>query len=150
MGRGALLVVEERRPVRANERLGAVKPGVEVERADQGLDHVADDIVAERSLILARLLAEADVARQVDRAADLGAGLARDEGIVTAAHLAFGLAGEAFVKPCGNDQPEHAIAKEFEPLIGVAAVAAVSQRTLENAGVGWAVAGQVGDRLHRS
>ena len=118
----------------ADEGFGAAEPGVEVERADQRLDDVADDIVAEVGVVLARLLAEADVARQVDRAADFGAGLARDEGIVAAAHLAFGLAREALVEPRRDDQPEDAVAEEFEPLVGVAAMAAVGQRALEQFG----------------
>ena len=119
---------------RADKGLGALEPAIEENGADQRLDHVADDIVAQVGMVLARLLAEADVAREVERAADLGAGLARHQRIVAAAHLALGLAREPLVEPAGDDQAEHAIAEEFEPLIGVAAVAAVGQRALEQLG----------------
>ena len=68
-------------------------------------------------------------------AADLGAGFAGDQRIVAAAHLAFGLIGEALVKPVGDDQAEHPVAEEFEPLIGVAAMAAMGQRALEQLGI---------------
>ncbi len=99
MDRGALLAFEEWRPMSADEGLGMVQPGIEEDRSEHRLDHIADHIVAQLGMIFARLLAEADVARQVERAADLGAGLAGHQRIVAAAHLAFGLAGEALVQP---------------------------------------------------
>ena len=89
-------------------------------------------------MVLARLLAEPDVARQVERTADLGASFARHQRIVAAAHLALGLAGKTLVKPAGDDQAQHPVAEEFEPLIGFAAMAAMGQRALEQLGFAWA------------
>ncbi|MDP1906998.1 MAG: hypothetical protein Q8K85_01760 [Hyphomicrobium sp.] len=62
--------------------------------------------------------------------ADVCAGLARDQGIVTAAHLALGLVRETFVQPFGNHEAEDAIPKKFEPFIGGPASAAMGQRLL--------------------
>ena len=118
---------------RFDEGFGPLEPAVEEDGADHGLDHVADDIVADVGAVLARLAAEADVARKVERPADLGAGLARHQRIVAPGHLPFGLAREALVQPVGDDQAEHPVAEELEPLVGVAAVAAMGQRPLEQA-----------------
>ena len=76
LGRAALLV-DQRLPQPADERLGGVEAGVEEQGADQRLDDVADDIVALVGAVVARLLAEPDERRKPDLAADLGAGLAR-------------------------------------------------------------------------
>ncbi len=114
-----------------DEGLGPLQPAIHEDCADHRLDHVADDIVAHIGAIFARLRAEPDVARQVERPADLGAGLPRHQHIVAAAHLAFGLVREALVQPVGDDQAEHPVAEKLKPLIGIAAMAAVGQRALE-------------------
>jgi hypothetical protein len=75
------------------------------------------------------------VAGQVQRVADVRARLPRHQRIVTPAHLAFRLAWKALVEPGCNHQAKHPVTKEFEPLIGVAAMAAVGQRTLEQLGL---------------
>ena len=59
--------------------------------------------------------------REAELAADLGAGLARDQRIVAARQIAFGLVREALVEPARDDKAEHPVAEEFEPLVAVAA-----------------------------
>ena len=135
MGRGAALAFEHGRPVLADEGARGIEAMFEEHRAEQRLDDVADDIVAGVGLILTRLLAEADEGRDGDRAANFGAAFARHQRIVAAAHLALGLLREAFVEPFGDDQPEDAVAEEFQPLIAVAAKAAVGQRALVKPGI---------------
>ena len=87
------------------------------------------------SLSLARssraCLPTPDQPRKAELAADLGAGLARDQGIVAPRHLAFGLVRVAVVERAGDDQAEHPVAEEFEPLVAVAAEARMGQRALE-------------------
>ncbi len=87
---------------------------------DQGLDHVADDIVALARAILARLLAELDQRRKAKLAADLGAGLARDEDVEAARELSLGLLAEALVEPARDDQADDPVAEELQPLVAVA------------------------------
>jgi len=128
MGRGAALAVEHMGPLLANEGLRGIEPMLEEQRPDQRFDDIADDIVAGVGLVLARLLAEPDVRRDADRAADLGAAFASHQRIVAAAHLAFGFEWETLVEPARDHQPEDAVAEEFQSLIAVAAVAAVGQR----------------------
>ena len=81
MLRRALLVVDVRCPGGADEGLRGIEPGIEEQRPDQRLDDVADDIVALRGAVLAGLLAEPDVGGNTERPADLGAGLARHQGV---------------------------------------------------------------------
>ena len=58
MFRRLALAVKERRPVGPNKGFCAFKAPIEVNRADDRLDNVADDIVAQICIVLARLLAE--------------------------------------------------------------------------------------------
>jgi len=130
MDRSSSLTVEPRPPGGADERPGGIIAAVEIQRADQTFDHIADDIVALGGEVLAGLAAEADLFGNAALAADVGASLARDERIVAAAHLALRLVGEALVEPLGDDQAEHPVTEEFEPLIGGPAGAAMGQRLL--------------------
>ena len=81
--------------------------------------------------ILARLLAEPDHRRHAELPPDVGAGLPVDQGIVAVRKLAFRLAAEALVEPARDDQPEHAVAEEFEALVIVPPKAGVGQCPLE-------------------
>ncbi len=78
----ARLAVEIRRPGAQDEALGGLQAAIDQQRPDQRLDDVADDILAEARAILARLFAEPDQRRDSEVAADVGAGLACDQGVV--------------------------------------------------------------------
>src|SRR5688500_18306299 len=127
----ALLVTDIIRPREADEILGSIEARFEEQGADQRFDDVADDIVALGSPVLARLLAEPDVAGNAKLAADLGAGLARYKRIEALRHLAFGFVGEALVQPAGGDEAQHPVAEELQPVVAVPADAGVGDGALE-------------------
>src|SRR6185369_14727096 len=122
-----------------DELAGLLHAGVEKERTDQGFDHVTDDIVAIVCAVGPRLLADADERRKAEVAANVGAGLARDQGVVTARHLALGLVRISLIQRTGDDQAENPVAKEFEALVTVGAGARMGEGPLKQ--------GQVGGRM---
>ena len=75
-------------------------------------------------------------------ATDLGAGFARDQHVETPRQLAFRFVLEPLVQPAGDDQPEDAVAEEFEPFVAVGAGAGMSQRAFEQR----QIAGPVSER----
>ena len=99
------------------KRSAASSPPSSSKRADQRLDDVADDILALARAVLARLLAEPHQLGNAELAPDLGAGFARDQHIVAARQIAFGLGRVALVQGARHDMAEHAVAEEFEPLV---------------------------------
>ncbi len=84
------------------KRSAAFESAVEEKCADQRLDDVADDIVALAGAVLARLLAEPDERRNAELAADLGASLAGDQGVVALRQIAFGLVRKTLVERRGR------------------------------------------------
>src|SRR5690606_18492507 len=66
-------------PQLADEIAGGVEPTLDEARAEQCFHHVAKDVVALGSAVVARLLAETDVGGGTDLAGDGGAGLPADE-----------------------------------------------------------------------
>ena len=103
-----------------DEALRGLHPAIEEQRPDQCLDHVADDILAFGRTVLAGLLAEPDQRGDADLAPILGAGVAVDQTIVALGEIAFRFAWVASIQRSGDDQAEHAVAEEFEPLIALA------------------------------
>ena len=75
-------------------RVGRLETGIDEDRADQRLDHVAEHIVAVEGAVVARLLAEPHVLGNADVARDLGADRARDEHVQALRQLALGLVGK--------------------------------------------------------
>ena len=99
-----------------------LQPAVEPERADQRFDHVAEHIVALEGAVVERLLAEPHMRGEVRaRGATSAQVVARDQHVQPARQLALGLVGEEGVEPVGDDQAEHPVAEEFEPLVIVLA-----------------------------
>jgi len=112
----------------ALRRLGSA---VDQQRSDQRLDHVADDILALARSVLSRLLPQLNDRGHAELAADLGAGLARDEHIVAPRQIALRLIGVTVVKGASNDVAENPVAEKFQPLVIVLARACVGQGELE-------------------
>jgi hypothetical protein len=81
--------------------------------------------------VVARLLAEDQHGGHADLAADDGAGLSADDRVEAHRKIALGLVRIAAIEPGGGDEAEHAIAKEFQPLIIGVAMAAMRERAAE-------------------
>ena len=108
-----------------------VEPGVEVPGADQRLHHVAEHVVAVRRAVIARLLAEPDAGGDAEAARDLRADRPGDERVQPLGQLALRFEREQLEQPFGDDEPEHPVAEELQPLIIRAALARMGQRALE-------------------
>ena len=95
--------------------------------------------------VVARLLAQPHVRGQADRARHLRARLPADQRVQSLRELALGGIARP-VQPFGDDEAEHAIAQEFQPLVIARGVhAAVSQRLAPQRGVGRGRPGQVSE-----
>ena len=149
----AVAAVDAVGPGGADEGARRLQPAVEPERADQGFDGVAQDVVALERAVGERLLAEPHMRGDADLAADLGADAARDEHVQPPRQFALGLVRKEAVEPVGDGDAEHPVAEEFEPLIIVLAEARMGQRPFEQAEIGRAVAEPglepVRERLHQ-
>ena len=91
-------------------------------------------------------LAEVELGAEVELAGDGGAGLLAHQGVERAAELALVGLGQPAVEHVGDDEAEHAVAEEFEALVGALDAlggrerARMGQRAVEQVGVGEAVA----------
>src|SRR5690606_1278730 len=133
------MAVDRRTPDPMNDVAGLFEPAFEQARAEQGLHHVAEHVVAVGGAVVARLLAEADVRRRADGACNRGADLSADQGVEPLGQLALCRGRVVAVEPFGDRQAKHAVTEKLEPVV-VARIAgaAVGQR-LEPQGI-------VGDR----
>ena len=101
---------------RAHHGAGGVKSAQAEAGADQGLHHVAQNIVAVGAAIIARLLAKADVRAEAVDAGDPGAGGAADQRVQALRQAAL-VAIVAFEYPFGDDEAQHPVAQELQPLV---------------------------------
>src|SRR5690606_23929427 len=83
------MAVDRRTPDPMNDVAGLFEPAFEQARAEQGLHHVAEHVVAVGGAVVARLLAEADVRRRADGACNRGADLSADQGVEPLGQLAL-------------------------------------------------------------
>ena len=123
----------------AHQRLGRGVAGVEVDRADHGLQRVGQDrrpLAARRSAPRPRPAAARRQARSTASWCRVSCltRLAR-----TRDRSPSGSAARRSYSRCGHGQVEHRIAQELEPLVVVGREAAVGQRALQQARVGEAV-----------
>ena len=112
----------------------------EVHGADHGLDGVGQDrgLVAAAGRLLAA--AELDVLAEADAAADLGERAGVDHGRAQLGQPALGQVGVAQVERLGDDDAEHRVTEELEPLVGrqpavLVGVGPVRQRAVEQPGI---------------
>ena len=68
-------------------------------------------------------------------ATDLGAALARHQGVQPARQFALWLIREELEQPVGDGEAEHTIAEEFEPLVMTVAMRGMGERALEHRGI---------------
>ena len=116
------------------------RPQVEVDGADDRLEGVGQDrgLVPPAGGLLAA--AEPDVVAQAEVAADVGQRPHVDDRGAQLGQLALGQVGVAAEQRVGDDQAEHRVAEELQPLVGRQAAVlvrerAVRQRALEQAGL---------------
>src|SRR6185295_15146299 len=88
---GPNLLVEIRAPGPQDKLLGDGEAPVEQQRADERFRDVADDILALRGMIVARLTAKLDQRGHPKLTADFRTGFARHESVVAPRQLAFRL-----------------------------------------------------------
>src|SRR3546814_13863175 len=86
---GLISPVQAVGPGAADESGRAAQAGLQVERADQRLDDIAQHIVAVGGAVVAGLLSEDHLPSDPERTPDLGTGLARDEPVEPPRELAF-------------------------------------------------------------
>jgi hypothetical protein len=122
---------EVRLPKREDETLRNLEPAVEIERADQRLDDIPDDVVALARPVLAGLLPQPHERRNAELATVFGAGLAVDQRVVPLRQIAFGFAWISRVKRVGDDHSKYAVTEELEPFIAGGADAGMGQCKLE-------------------
>ena len=98
--------------------MAAAEPAVEVDRPDHRLDRVGHDrgLVAPAGGLLAA--AEQQELAEPERAADLGQRPGVDHGRAQLGQLALGQVGVGAVEGVGDDQPQHRVAEELQPLVG--------------------------------
>ena len=113
-----------------------VEAAAEVDGADHGLDGVGEDrgLVAAAGGLLAA--AELDVLAEADAAADLGQRAGVDDRGAQLGQPALGEVGVGAVERLGDDDAEHGVAEELQPLVGrqaavLVGVRAVGQGALE-------------------
>ena len=123
---------------RCTSAAARVEAAVEVDRAEQRLEGVGQDrgLVAAAGALLAA--AEPDVAAEVELAAHLGQRAHVDHRGAQLGQLALGQVGVVAVERVGDDQAEHGVAEELQPLVGrqaavLVGVGAVGQRPLQQA-----------------
>ena len=153
MLRSTALLGEKRLPGFKDEALRRFEAAIDKQRADERFDDIPDDIVALCRAVLTRLLAEPHHLWNAEFAPDIGAGLARDEHVVAARQIAFGLFEVPVVKRARHDMAEHPVAEKLEPFVIFAlAEALVAERQLEQAEVlglmAQPVADESGDITH--
>src|SRR5438552_3481234 len=96
---------------------------VEIDRPDHGLADVAEHRFAQARARSCAYRAELDVVEQPERFRDVGAAFLAHE--IGEPFRQFALVGPwiGAIQHVGDDQPEHVIAEEFQPLIAVGAMA---------------------------
>src|SRR3546814_7139782 len=114
---GLISPVQAVGPGAADESGRAAQAGLQVERADQRLDDIAQHIVAVGGAVVAGLLSEDHLPSDPERTPDLGTGLARDERVEPPRELAFRFLGKEPVEPGRHDDAQYAVAEDLEPLI---------------------------------
>ena len=119
---------------------GHLDAAAEVDGADHGLDGVGEDrrLVAAAGGLLAA--AELDVLAEPDAAADLGQRAGVDDRGAQLGQPALGEVGVGEVEGLGDDDAEHGVTEELQPLVGrqptvLVGVRAVGQGALEQLGV---------------
>ena len=119
---------------------GDLDAAAEVDGADHGLDGVGEDrgLVAAAGGLLAA--AELDVLAEPDGAADLGQRAGVDDRRAQLGQPALGEVGVGDVEGLGDDDAEHGVTEELQPLVGrqpavLVGVGAVGQGALEQLGV---------------
>ena len=105
-----------------------VETEVKIGGTKQGLDNVAQDIVAIMPAIVARLLAEAEPRFHPDGPTVFGACPPRYKHRKAVGEGAFLLIGEEFAQPFSHRQTKNAVAKKFQSLIIVRSEARMSER----------------------
>ena len=130
---------------RSTSLAGRVIAAVEIHRADQRLADVGEDRGAQPAAGVGLRGAEPQRRAKIDRARHVGAGLAAHQIGEPPRQFALVGLGKGAKQHVGDDQPEHVVAEELQPLIAVGAVAAgdrrdVGQRALEQFAVLEAIA----------
>ena len=130
-------------PLRGDEAAGDGDAAIEVKRADHRLADVTENrrLAAPARLRLAA--AEPDHRAEIEVAGNRRAGLVADQRGQPAGQFALRRGRKKVDQHLGDDQPQHAVAEKFEPLIGRATGfhgAGMGQRGLEQAAVGESMA----------
>jgi hypothetical protein len=139
-GRGGI-AVDQPRPLPPHEAIGSFGPALEIERAEQCLDHVAQHIVAVAGAVLHRLLAQLHLRGEADRARDFRTRLARHQHVEPARQPPLRLVGKGRVQPGRHSQSQHAVAQKLEPLIIRAVAAGMRHGPLEHGQIARTVSG---------
>ena len=131
MARRICLTLDEHVPMGMDERLGSKEPLVEIERANQRLCHVAQNVVAFRAAVITRLLTKPQMGADTECARNLGTGVAGNNTVEPPRQLPLGFIRKGSVEPVRHRQTQHAVAEKFQPLITRATTTAVSKRSFE-------------------
>ena len=115
----------------AHQRLGLGEAGIEVDRTDDGLDHVSQDGGLALATRAQFALAQAQQAREGQRGGDARQRVFLDQVGADARELALVLAAQSFVEQARDGQAQHRVTQELEPLVVIGAMAAVGQRPLK-------------------
>ena len=102
-----------------HERESGAEPAVDIDGADHRFRDVAQNGVLVGATGARFAVAEVELGAEVQLAGDGGAGLLAHEGVESAAEVALVGAREFPVDHVGDDQAEHPVAEELQPLIGV-------------------------------
>ena len=113
---------------------------VEIERGDQRFAGAGQDraLLAPAARGFGR--GHDQIGRQARGFRHLGAGFALDEAVEAHGEPAFGLLGMIGIQALGDDQAQHAVAEEFQALVGVGADAGVGEGARQQRPVGEPVA----------
>ena len=137
-------------PMPVHHGRGRLEARVQEHSADQGLDHVRQDRGLAPAARQRLALAHADVAADVERLGDLGAGLAPHQQIEPRRQLPFVRLRKGLDEHMRHREPEDAVAEEFEPFVGrvpAARDARMRQGALEKRRIAEFVAEPAGERL---
>ena len=121
-------MLHARLPQPSDQRLGGGEAAVEIDRADQRLADVGEDCRPRAAAGIGFRGAEPDRRAEIDGARDLGAGLLAHQIGQAARQLALVGLRKSAKQHVGNDEAEHVIAKELEPLVAAGAVARALER----------------------
>ena len=115
---------------RCTTSLDDLEAAAEVDRADHRLDGVGQDrgLVAAAGGLLAA--AELDVLAEPDLAGDVGEGAGVDHRGAQLGQPALGQVGVGAVERLGDDDAEHGVAEELQPLVGRQAAVLVGERAV--------------------